>query len=269
MRPCRALFLAAAALTVCAGACTRVPPPAPLDAADVEAVMGELARAADGVAGLRGSGRGEASVGRRRLSFVYAFVYSRPGWLRADLRPEGAMLPDGLTTLLLLDEETVEAYLPHKMLAVTGRTDGVARALPWTDHAAVAAGLLDARCLSGLEGPSFRRDSDGMLVTGTSDDLTVRAVLDDSPPSFRELDVRGPQGSLSVRYSGHGWHAMEWLPRTTELTVSPADGETVVVTLMHDTARRADGVDRADYIFDVPSEATVVDWRDLSVWEED
>ena len=42
---------------------------------------------------IRGSGRGEISVSGRRLPFAYAFVYSRPGWLRADVRPDVAMLP--------------------------------------------------------------------------------------------------------------------------------------------------------------------------------
>ena len=259
-------LIAAVAAAAAAPGCTRVPPPAlPRGPAELAAREVRLAPCEADVEGLRGSGRGEISVSGRRLPFAYAFVYSRPGWLRADVRPDVAMLPGGLTTLLLLDDASAHAFLPERMLEIRGETDDLAARLPWRDHAAVTVGASDARFLARLANPALARDGDSLILTGTSGDQTVKAEFGESPSRLLSLEVRGPERTLSVSYSGHGWRTLSWLPRTVKIELSTPGRRAFTLTLRHEAARGLREVERADYVFDVPEGATIVDWRDLDL----
>lgn len=262
----RRTLIAAVAVAAATHGCTRVPPPAvPVAPAELSAVLDGLALCEADAEGLRGSGRGEISVSGRRLPFAYAFVYSRPGWLRADIRPDVAMMPGRLTTLFLLDDASAHAFLPERMLEITGQADDFAARLPWRDHAAVAVGASDARFLAHLDNPALARDGDSLILTGTSGDQTVTAEFGESPSRLLSLEVRGPRETLSVSYSGHGWRTLSWLPQIVKMKLSTPGRRTSTVTLRHEAARGLGEVKREDYVFDVPAGATTVDWRDLDL----
>lgn len=264
----RVRTLIAVALTLLgAQACTRLPPPGvPVSPEELSAALEGLATCEDDAPGLRGSGHGELSLPETKIPFVYAFVYSRPGWLRADVRPDGVMTPGGLTTLLLLDGSSALAFMPDRMLAASGTVDALAARVPWTDHAAVAIGASDGRFLAELERPSLSRDGDSIFVTGTYGAASVRAEIAASPPRLVNLEVRGHEGTLSVEYSGHGWKAIPWLPRTVEAEIATRGRRTFRLSLRHESARAVPAVTRTDYAFDVPDGATFVDPDNFDPW---
>lgn len=261
-------LVAGALVALAAQGCTRVPPPAvPVAPADLSALVDGLALCEADARGLRGSGRGEVSVSGRRLPFAYAFVYSRPGWLRADIRPDAAMIPGGLTTLFLLSDSSTRAFLPNRMLEISGRVDDFAARLPWADHAAVAIGASGVSFLADLSSPSLTRDGQSLVLTGTFGDETVTVEFAEAPARLLRLEVKGPGGKLSVRYSGHGWRELPWLPKVVRMEILVPGRRALTVTLRHEAARGISEVKRTDYVFDVPAGATVLDWRDLDLWK--
>ena len=257
---------------VALGACSCAPPPPagiPVTPEQLEETLDRLGVAEPHARALRGSGHGELRLARRELPFAHAFVYERPGWLRADVRPEAAVLPGRLTTLLLVDGASVKAFMPDRAHAFLADLKDAGSDLPWSDHAGLLIGAADGRFLAGITDPAVASSDDVLVITGSSAGAAVRAEFRRSPALLVALDITDPGGTLSVRYRDHGWHSMEWLPRVVEITLSPVDGGPVGVTLHHQSARPLESVARADYAFDIPPGTTVVDWRDLAQWTEE
>lgn len=267
MRRTASTIAALAAVILATQACTHAPPPGvPVSAHELSETLDEMAICGSDGSGLRGSGRGELSVSGRDMRFAYAFIYSRPGWLRADLRPDGAMMPGGLTTLLLVDGRSAVVFMPNRMMASRGTADELTTRVPWADHPAVAIGVLNGSFLSGLDGLGVMRRGDHLTVHGTLRGADVTAELAESPARLLSLTVSGPEGTLSVSYSGHGWNVIRSLPKTVEVEITTPDHNACRMKITHGSAEVVAAVPKDDYLFDIPDDATLMDLSEFDPW---
>lgn len=263
-----ALTLLAAAVFVLGCAPAR-PVGEPIDSEGVARLARGLSTARDAIDGLRGSGNGEITVSGRGSAVTFAFVYSRPGWLRVDVRPELGSAGHAFSSLSLLDGECLRTYFPGQAAEAHGCLSDMGSAVPETDLAALALGIPDLAFLAGLEEARLAREGESVELTGLlgARRLTLRAG--GAPLGVTgltmELSPGGP--TLRVDYSGRGWNDSVPLPRSVEIAVGGGDGAGTVA-LEFRRLQRLDRVDRADYEFEVSVGARSIHWSELDIGRE-
>jgi hypothetical protein len=224
---------------------------------------------AAGVEGLRGSGGGEVTASGRGVEMSFAFVYSHPGWLRLDVRPEFGAVGHAMSSLSVLDGLCLRSYFPARGVEVQGCLSDLAESVPEVDVAALVLGVPRLSFLSELEGAHLRREAGGLVLSGTLAGRILSLTAEGSPPAVSRLTLEITPGDkvLELRYSGRGWHSIAVLPRSVEVSVrggSPSGR--LVLELTRATA--VDGVERGDYELEVPPEARRISWADLGLWRK-
>jgi hypothetical protein len=269
MRRARAWLALAAAAALWTG-CARPPVPGePIARADVERLAEAMSAPAAGITGLRGSGGGEVTASGRGTEMSFAFVYSRPGWLRLDVRPELGAAGHRLSSLSILDGQCLRSYFPARAVEVNGCVSDLAESVPEIDVAALALGVPRLAFLGELEGARLHREGDELLLSGTLAGrlLTLRAA--GSPPTVSRVTLEIMPGgkTLDVAYTGRGWHTIALLPRSIEIAVGGGEPSGRLV-LELTKVRAVDDVSRPDYELEVPREARRISWADLGLWRK-
>jgi hypothetical protein len=264
VRTKRSLLLIVAVLLTSAG-CTRAPKPGePIGREDVIVLADALGAAGAGISGLRGSGGGEAVVAGRGAAVSFAFVYSDPGWLRVDVRPEVGGLGAAFSSLSVLDGQCLRSYFPGQGAEVRGCLSDLVEAAPDVDLAGLALGIPRLQWLRDLSDPRLSRRDGRMVLTGGLNGRRVTLTADGDPAALSEVELELSPGGRTLRftYSGRGRLTGEPLPRTIEIAV--LDGRPAVeVTLEIKKARTVDRVARNEYELEVPPGARSLTWRDL------
>ncbi len=256
------------ALLICAG-CARVPPAGdPISRAELTDLAASLdSHLADGSA-LRGSGKGEVVMGGRRLKFVFALVYSRPAWLRADLRPELGIMGTSLTALATIEDDCARAYFPARLTLVEGCFEDVFGGVRTEDPAAFLVGLPDARFLARLEDATALWDEELIVVRGSLADRPVSVEIDPVLSTVTRIDIgRADEDErVTIVYGDHGWKAGLAAPRTIEMTAFERTSREMKVKLRFESLKTSDPVRREDFALEIPPGVRVLDWEDLLSW---
>jgi len=263
-------WLAIGAFSALAFGCARPPAPGePIERDDVVRLAEALSRPAAGVTGLRGSGGGEVTASGRGTVMSFAFVYSNPGWLRLDVRPELGAAGHALSSLSILDEQCLRSYFPARGVEVTGCLSDLAESVPEVDFAALALGVPRFAFLSELEGARLARGNDGLVLTGRIAGRLLTLSAAGAPPVVSHLSLELTPGgkTLNLDYSGRGWHAVTMLPRSIEIAVRGGEPEgRLALELTKATA--VNDVLRDDYQLEVPPAARRISWADLGLWRK-
>ncbi len=261
------LSLALAAAAVLSIGCGR-PPPAgePVGRDDVVRLAEALSAPGADIAGLRGSGGGEITVSGRGTAVSFAFVYSRPGWLRVDVRPQLGAAGHALSSLSIRDGQCLRTYVPGRGAEVTGCLSDLTGAAAEVDLGALVLGVPRLAFLSDLEDARLARGGDGIVLTGTLAGRRLTLTAAGSPPSVSHIGLELTPGgrTLSVTYSGRGWHAFAALPRSIEIAVV-GDRREGRLALELAKARTVDRVAREDYELEVPPGARTLSWADIDL----
>lgn len=264
------LSLALAAAAVFSLGCARPPEPGePIGGDDVVRLAEALSAPGAEIVGLRGSGGGEITVSGRGTVVSFAFVYSDPGWLRVDLRPELGAAGHSLSSLSVLDGQCLRSYFPARAVEVMGCLSDLAESVPEVDLAALALGIPRLAFLGDLEDARLARADDGLVLTGTLEGRRLKLSATGAIMTVSRLDLEiTPGGStLSLTYSGQGWHAIASLPRSIEIGVRGGKRE-ARLALELTRARLVDRVQRQDYDLEVPPGARRISWADLGLWRK-
>jgi hypothetical protein len=270
MRTARLLLALAGAFALSIG-CTRAPEPGePIGRDDVLRLSEVLSATGAGIAGLQGSGAGEATVSGRGTAVSFAFVYSDPDWLRVDVRPELGGAGHVLSSLSILDGQCLRSYFPGQAAEVRGCLSDLTDAIPDVDLAALALGIPRLRWLGDLADTRVARRGERITLTGTLSGRRVTLMAEGAPPSVSEVDLElSPRGrTVHLTYSGRGWHGSEALPRSIEIAVQGGRPE-ARIKLTIKKARAVDHVARDEYELEVPPGARSLTWRDLDVGREE
>ncbi len=246
--------------------CARTPPPGePLTPSDLSLLVASLNGhiAEDG--GVRGAGMGEIMVGGRRFHYSFALVYSRPGWLRGDFRPEVGMMGASLTALAMIEDDCAWAYFPARMTLIRGCFEDAMGGFRANDPASFLVGLPDASYLLGLADPTILAGDGSATVAGTIDGHTVTTELDTNLDVIRRIEVidADEKRGMTIAFAGHGWKDGLPVPRSVKLTAFDGTARDVRVELDYRSLRATEDMDRGSYSFDVPEGARILSWRDL------
>jgi hypothetical protein len=260
-----ALIVALCAAALLPTGCARAPEAGePISGGELADIVAGIP-GASGVEALRASGEGRALLNGRWLTFEYASVYDRPGWLRADARPGGARAGAAFAVALLLDGPCARGYLPARALEARGCFEGTLGMLGDLDAAGLLLGVIDPRLATSLERPTVRREADRTVVEGALGGLRAGFELRGDPPRLRAFSVRGPDGLVEIEYSGEATGASGVCPERVDLKYEGAGGEALVLRLSHRSVKALGHVRRADYEFSVPVGTRTVDWHDIQL----
>jgi len=267
-RPLIALLAALlAALTI--GGCAMAPDSGePLRPAELETLVSELTLALSGEGSYRGTGKGEITVSGRTLKVAFAVVYERPGWLRADLRPELGTLGASLTALGTMENGCARMFFPARLLVVTGCVSDVAGDVAELDPAALVLGLPDPSLLSRLEGVSSSRRGERVRIAGHYGGANVVVEVNESLPAITAIEIARDDSDDRMRltYGGHGWKSAAPVPRTVEMTALEGTSRELGMSVRYETLKPAGPVDRAEYEPVVPDGVLEIDWKELNIW---
>lgn len=264
MRTKRLLCLLAAVLAASAG-CTRAPKPGePIGREEVIGLADALGARGAGVAGLRGSGGGEAVVSGRGSAVSFAFVYSDPDWLRVDVRPEIGGAGAAFSSLSVLEGQCLRSYFPGQGAEVRGCLSDLVEPVPDVDLAGLVLGIPRLEWLRDLTDPRLARRNGRLVLSGSLNGRRVTLTAEGEPAALSEVELElSPEGrTLRFTYSGRGRLTAKALPRTIEIAV--LDGRPAAeVTLEIKKVRAVDRVARDEYELEVPPGARSLTWRDL------
>jgi hypothetical protein len=240
----------------------------PLRPAELETLVNELALALSGEPSYRGTGKGEITVSGRTLKVAFAVVYERPGWLRADLRPELGTLGASLTALGTMENGCARMFFPARLLVVTGCVSDVAGDVAELDPAALVLGLPDPSLISQLEDVSSARRGDRVWIAGRYGDADVVVEVDESLPAITSIEVaRGDSDDrMRLTYGGHGWKGAAPVPKTVEMTALEGTSRELSMSVRYETLKRGGPVDREEYEPVIPDGVLEIDWKELNVW---
>lgn len=264
------LTLAVACGIALSAGCARPPSPGePVDRDEVVKLAKALEVPGPGIAGLRGSGGGEVTVSGRGTTASFAFVYSAPGWIRLDIRPELGAAAHALSSLSILDGQCLATYFPARAVEVTGCLSDLAADVPDVDFAALALGMPSLAFLDELVDARLARLEDALVLTGTLAGRRLELRADGSPATISTLELElTPGGSLlRLSYAGRGWHAVRALPRSVEISVTGGERD-VRLRLELTQALALDRVSREEYALEVPPAARRISWADLGLWRK-
>ena len=259
----------ALALALLVSGCARPPAPGtPLAPGELEEIAASLESTTRALEGARGAGSGDVRFGRRGAPFSFAVVYSRPGWLRIDLRPELGLAEASLTTLGVVDGGCARLYVPGRMLEVRD-----CFAAPMLDEGGFDLGGLlmgapGAAFLRKLDEPRVRPADDRRVVSGRLTGAMVAATIADGG-ALLELEIAGSDGAkIALVYSGHRDVGGALLPRRVEGVVSDGGGREVDFDIRYRSLKPDRSIERKQYEFVVPEGVRVIGWDDLSLWRE-
>lgn len=266
----RGLASALAAAALLWFGCAPPPPPGePIGRDDLERLARALSAPGEAITCLRGSGGGEITVSGRGTAVSFAFVYSRPGWARVDVRPQLGAAGHALSSLSVLDDQCLRTYFPAEAVEVSGCLSDLAAEVPQIEPAALVLGVPRFDFLVDLEDARLGRDGDAVLLEGDLGRTRLKLRAEGAPLYVSRLGLElAPGGrALSLTYSGRGWHATGALPRTVEIAVL-GDRLRGRVRLDFRRAQTIEHVAREDYELEVPAGTRSVTWGDLGFGRE-
>jgi len=240
----------------------------PVGPAGLAEIVDGLAAAHPSVDACRGTGDGEISVTGRTLKVSFAVVYDRPGWLRADLRPQLGTMGANLTALGTMEGDCARMFFPARLLVITGCVSDVAGEIEWLDPAALVLGVPDPSFIADLTDVTSTRSGGRLRLDGRAGGARVRVEIDEELMVVTALELGRADSDDSVRvtYSGHGWKPSMPVPREVELTALEGTSSELGVTIRYDTLKGDEPVDRKKYELVIPPGVPEMDWRDLSIW---
>jgi hypothetical protein len=271
MRTRRLLWLVLAPL-VTVGGCGPAPHvPSPVERGEIEALVQSYRAEAGRIEGLRGSGRGEFTTSGRTLPFAFAFVWSRDGWLRADVRPELSVAA-GWTSLLFVRGDSVRVYLPARGVEVR---EGLSPRLgSWTLGKLVTAalGLPEIDFLMGIEDMRTAGTGKSLIVTGSLDGTSLEAEMGrHGGPSvgLDRISATWPDGqTLALRYGGRGWKEGSAVPRTVSIAFSGNGSRSFELVFEYRKLANAEDLSREEYAYRTPPGVHIVGFEDLGLWRQ-
>lgn len=268
IRPAQRAILVAA-LCIMASGCAGPPAPRrPVAGTELAEIAGRFgARLSDGDA-LRGSGRGTFTASGRRLHFRFAMLYSHPGWVRADVRPEVGFAGASLTGQALAERGCLELYIPGRALRVAGCLSDDATSTLLLEPSILLLGLVPAATLANMDEVLIREGASSLEIEGDLDGVHLSMTFDTASGALTKLEAaRGGAGpSIHAEYSAHTRTGELALPARVELRSIGGGGEDDRADFTYATLRGTNEVDRADYRLDVPADVTTVGWNDLNIW---
>jgi hypothetical protein len=238
----------------------------PLESSELQKTIDALKRAQGYAVSYRGTGTGEILVSGRTLKLAFAVVYERPGWLRADLRPQLGTLGANLTALGTMENGCARFFFPARLLVVTGCISDVADDIELLDPAALALGLPDASLFSNLSDATATRRNRTVRVQGHCGDAVVTLDIDEKLPAVTsiELAAQGSDEGMRITYGGYGWKDGVVLPRTVELSAFEGTSRELGLSIRYDTLKPGGPVDRAEYKPVIPEGVLEMDWKELN-----
>jgi len=256
----------AAAIIAAGGGCARPPRPGiPIDPDRLEDLV-ERVEAGTAAGPLRASGRGTIAEAGDSLGFSFALLYDPPGWLRADARPTlvAAPGPPGVSALVVGDHLTARLSGTDSWLTTDLRD--VLPGIEWTDPGSFLVGRPDVRLLTRLRHARIERTAAGLVVSGDLFGRTIEAVIDTTVLSVTRVSVNhGDAFSVTMSYSGHGWHRYAAMPRRVVATYAKGAGDPITITITYDRAACEGHVDRRETWIEAPPGAPVLRWDDLGI----
>jgi hypothetical protein len=219
---------------------------------------------------MRGSGAGAVVVSGRRIRFDYAFLYSRPRWLRLDVKPSVGAAGASFTALGIVDGLCARAYLPHESVEIQACfEDSLTDALA-LDPAAFLLGCPDVSLLERLEDATIAREHDSVTVGGRFSSRRVTVVVDPSLGVVNALHVADDDGKriASLSYEDHGRVGGRLIPRDIKIEVFEGTRRESSIELRHSSLKVGGEVARGEYTYEIPPGVQVLSWEELR-FEED
>lgn len=267
MRRKSLLLVALCALLL--NSCSRMPSTGePIGRPELTAIAERLASARPEETSFRGAGRAWIRVSGRTVEVAFASVCEPPGWMRADLRPDVAVVGASLAAFALLEGDCARLYFPAKLLEVSGCLSDVVSYADWLDPAALLLGLPDPGMIAQLTDASVRRGGGAIVVSGTSADIHVSVRIDAEADLIERIEIGSPDDDrlVVVEYEDHSAGRYPVLPRVVRLTAAEGTTHELYVELLYDSLKPGEPVDRSEYSLDVPPGVLKTDWRDLNIW---
>jgi hypothetical protein len=235
---------------------------------ETDNVLAAVASSAPPDGGFRGTGEADLKFSGRTIKTTFAAVYSRRGWLRADLRPSYGSLGSSLAAQALMEDGCVGVYFPAKLVEITGCLSDIVGDATSFDPAALVLGLPDPTLVNAIENVTGARRGGAIVVTGQLNGASAVLEIDEAVPAITKIRIGDEDtgGELTISYEGYGWKRGVIVPRTVSLSAFEGTTKEVAVEIRYDTARLVPSVDRASYALSVPAGVSRVDWRELSVW---
>jgi hypothetical protein len=267
--PCAAFLASISFVAAVLAGCSSAPRPGePLRPAELRELAAAVGDANGDARSVRSTGDCEITVSGRTLRVAFAALYERPGWLRADLRPELGVLGADLAAMGTLENGCARMFFPARLVVVTGCVSDIAGDAAGLDLAALVLGIPDASIITGLEGVSASRVKDHVRVTGRLGSTAVALEIDETLPAITSIELltEGSEDGVLVEYGGHGWKSRSGVPRTVELTAREGTSYEMSMNLRYETFRQGEGFDREEHELVVPDGVLEIDWRQLNIW---
>jgi hypothetical protein len=261
------LVLLASALAGCA----RAPVPGtPVSPSDLRALASALKAGRIDAESMRGSGTGSAVLSGRRIRFDFALLYSRPRWLRLDLKPSLGAVGSSLTVLAVVDGLCGRAYLPQESVELRTCFADSSSDASSLDAATFLLGCPDSSLLERLENASLVRRRDSVVVRGEFLNRGITVAIDEELGAVNEIHVEDGSGERVVSLSYSGYERVDHLvtPRDIEIVALEGTARESRIELHYSSLKTGGEVVRDEYAYRTPAGVRILSWEELGLEEE-